>query len=167
MSNKVKIAPHGDRAILITRSFKAPRQLVFDAMSKPEMMMNWFHGAPGWTLTTCEMSLEVGSSYRWAWMSKEGHEMGMGGIVLEVDPSAMLKTTEKFDDVWYEGEATDTLQLTEENGITLMSLLVEYESAKVRDGVLAVPMESDMDVNYDRLDALLANLVRNHDMLHS
>lgn len=154
--NKVKISPHGDRAILITRSFNAPRTLVFDAMSKPEMMKHWFHGPPGWTLTTCEMKLEVGSSYRWAWTNDKGHEMGMGGTVLAVDPPSLLKTTEQFDDAWYEGEATNTLVLTEANGVTLMSLTVEYESAKARDGVLAGPMASGMDASYDRLDQYLA-----------
>lgn len=154
---KVKVVPHGERAILITRSFNAPRALVFDAMSKPEMMNHWFHGPPGWTLTTCDMDLRVGGTYRWVWTNDKGHAMGMGGTVLEVDPPSRLKTTEKFDDAWYEGEATNTLLLTEENGVTLMSLTVEYESTKARDGVLAGPMASGMDASYDRLDTYLAS----------
>ena len=154
--NKVKVTAHGDRAILITRSFNAPRELVFDAMSKPEMMKHWFHGPPGWTLTTCEMELRVGGGYRWAWTNEKGHEMGMGGTVLEVDAPSLLKTTEKFDDAWYEGEATNTLHLIEKDGVTMMSLIVEYESTKARDGVLAGPMASGMDASYDRLDTFLA-----------
>lgn len=156
MGSKVKVAARGERAILITRRFSAPRALVFDAMTRPEMMKNWFHGPPGWTLTTCEMRLEVGSTYRWAWTNEKGHEMGMGGTVLEVDPPSLLKTTEKFDDAWYEGEATNTLTFIEENGVTLMSLIVEYGSTKARDGVLAGPMASGMDASYDRLDTYLA-----------
>lgn len=153
---KVKVIAHGDRSILITRSFRAPRKLVFDAMSKPEMMKQWFHGPPGWTLTTCEMDLRIGGSYRWAWTNENGHEMGMGGRVIEITPPERLVTTEKFDDAWYEGEAVNTLVLTEENGRTLMSLTVEYGSAKARDGVLAGPMASGMDASYDRLDTFLA-----------
>ena len=155
MSNQVNVVASGEKAILITRSFKAPRNLVFDAMSKPEMMKQWFHGPPGWTLTTCEMELRVGGTYRWVWTNGKGHEMGMGGTVLEVDPPSRFKTTEKFDDAWYEGEAENTLVLTEENGVTLMSLTVEYGSTKARDGVLAGPMASGMDASYDRLDVFL------------
>lgn len=155
MNNKVNVSAHGDRAILITRSFKAPRTLVFDAMSRPEMMKNWFHGPPGWTLTTCTMDLRPGGSYRWAWTNDKGHEMGMGGTVLEVDPPSLLKTTEKFDDAWYEGDAVNTLVLTEENGATTMRLTVEYESTAARDGVLAGPMASGMEASYARLDTYL------------
>lgn len=155
MSTKVEVVPHGDRAILITRTFNAPRELVFDAMSKAEMVSQWLHGPPGWTMSTCEMDLHVGGRYRWAWTNADGREMGMGGTVLKVDPPSLLKTTERFDDAWYEGEATNTITLTKENGITLMSLVVEYESTKARDGVLAGPMASGMDASYAHLDALL------------
>lgn len=158
MANKVKVAAHGDRSILITRSFNAPRTLVFDAMSRPDMMKHWFHGPPGWTLTTCTMDLRPGGRYRWAWTNAKGQEMGMGGTVLEVDPPAMLKTTEKFDDAWYEGEAVNTLALTEENGVTTMRLTVTYESTAARDGVLAGPMASGMEVSYARLDIYLQQI---------
>lgn len=156
MSNKVKITPHGDRAILITRSFKAPRALVFDAMSKPEMVKHWLHGPPGWTMSTCKMDTHAGGTYRWIWTNADGRVMGMGGRIIEITPPERMVTTEKFDDAWYEGEATNTLILTEENGMTLMSLIVEYGSTKARDGVLASPMASGMDASYDRLDAYLS-----------
>lgn len=155
MSNKVKVAAHGDRAILITRSFKAPRKLVFEAMSKPDMVKHWLHGPPGWTMSTCRMDQHAGGTYRWVWTNTDGREMGMGGRVIEVTPPERLVTTEKFDDAWYEGEATNTLVLTEENGVTLMSLIVEYASAEARDSVLASPMSSGMDASYDRLDQYL------------
>ncbi|MFZ1686448.1 MAG: SRPBCC family protein [Flavobacteriales bacterium] len=157
MSNKVQVAPHGERAILITRSFKAPRALVFDAMSKPEMMKHWFHGPAGWTLTTCDMDLRAGGSYRWVWTNDKGHEMGMGGKIIEVAPPGRMVTTEKFDDAWYEGEALNTLVLTEEKGVTLMSLIVEYGSTAARDGVLSGPMASGMEASYARLDTYLAS----------
>jgi len=155
MSTKVEIVPHGDRAILITRTFTAPCALVFDAMSKAEMVSQWLHGPSGWTMSTCEMDLRVGGTYRWAWTNDDGRVMGMGGTVLEVDPPSHLKTTEQFDDAWYEGEATNTITLTEENGVALMSIVVEYESTKARDGVLAGPMASGLDASYDHLDNLL------------
>ena len=95
MSNKVNVIPQGDRAILITRSFTAPRTLVFDAMSKPEMMKQWFHGPPGWTLTTCEIDLRLGGKYRWVWSNDAGHSMGMGGVYKEVVPSRRTRRASK------------------------------------------------------------------------
>lgn len=158
MSNKVKVTPQGDRAILITRTFQAPRTLVFDAMSKAEMVKQWLHGPPGWTMSHCEMDLRPGGRYRWAWRNDDGREMGMGGKVLEVSPPERLVTTEQFDDAWYPGEATNTVELTEENGITTMQLTIAYESKEARDGVLAGPMTSGMDATYGHLDVLLASI---------
>ncbi|MBP8879370.1 MAG: SRPBCC family protein [Flavobacteriales bacterium] len=155
MSTKVKIVPHGDRAILITRSFRAPRELVFDAMSKPEMMKQWFHGATGWKLVVCEIDLRVGGSYRWVWRNDAGEEMGMGGVYKEVVRPERIVTTEKFDQAWYPGEAVGTMVFTEESGTTLMTLTVEYESRAARDGVVAVEMDSEMETGYARLDEFL------------
>lgn len=157
MGNKVKVASHGERAILITRSFNAPRSLVFDAMSKPDMVKHWLHGPPGWTMSTCSMDQHAGGTYRWAWTNADGREMGMDGRIIEITPPERLVTTEKFDDAWYEGEATNTLTLTEENGVTLMLLVVEYESTKARDVVLAGPMSTGLDASYDHLDNYLAS----------
>ncbi|MFZ1693156.1 MAG: SRPBCC family protein [Flavobacteriales bacterium] len=143
---------------MITRIFKAPRTLVFDAMSKVEMVSQWLHGPPGWTMSTCEMDLRPGGTYRWAWRHDDGREMGMGGTVLDVSPPDRLVTTELFDDAWYPGEATNTIELTEENGITTMRLTVTYESTEARDGVIAGPMAAGLDSSYDHLDVLLASL---------
>ena len=157
MISKVKIEVHGDRAIRITRSFKAPRELVFDAMSKPDMVKHWLHGPPGWTMSTCKMDTHAGGTYRWIWTNADGREMGMGGRIIELIPPDRMVTTERFDDAWYEGEATNTLILTEQNGVTFMSLTIEYASTKARDGVLASQMASGMDASYDRLDQYLQN----------
>ncbi|MCC6401829.1 MAG: SRPBCC family protein [Flavobacteriales bacterium] len=155
MSTKVGIVPHGDRAIRITRTFHAPRELVFDAMTRAEMMLNWFHGATGWTLVVCEIDLRVGGTYRWVWRNADGQEMGMGGVYKEIVRPERLVTTEKFDQAWYPGEAVGTIVLTEEGGMTLMTLTVEYESPTARDGVLAAEMGDEMEVGYQRLDRFL------------
>jgi uncharacterized protein YndB with AHSA1/START domain len=153
--SKLKVVASGERAIRITRPFDAPRTLVFDAMSKPEMMKQWFHGPPGWTLVVCEIDLRVGGTYRWVWRNDAGHDMGMGGVYKEVVRPERIVSTEKFDQAWYPGEAVGTLVLTEENGKTVMTLTVEYESQAARDGVLASPMESGMEAGYARLDEFL------------
>lgn len=155
MSTKVEIVPHGDRAIRITRTFHAPRALVFDAMTKADMMLNWFHGATGWTLVVCEIDLRVGGTYRWVWRNVDGQEMGMGGMYKEIVRPERLVTTEKFDQAWYPGEAVGTMVLTEEGGKTLMTLTVEYGSTTARDGVITGEMGDGMEVGYQRLDRFL------------
>lgn len=157
MSAKVKIVAHGECAIRITRSFNAPRAMVFDAMTRSEMMLNWFHGATGWTLVVCEIDLRVGGSYRWVWRNADGQEMGMGGVYKEIVRPERLVTTERFDQAWYPGEAVGTMVLSEEGEKTLMTLTVEYESTAAREGVIAVQMGDEMEVGYARLDRYLAS----------
>lgn len=120
------------------------------------MLLNWFHGAPGWTLTTCEIDLRVGGKYRWVWTNEAGHDMGMGGEYKEIKRPERIVSTEKFDQAWYAGEALSTMVFTEQGGLTLMSLTVEYESKEAREGVLAVEMDTDMEIGYQRLDMFLA-----------
>jgi uncharacterized protein YndB with AHSA1/START domain len=155
MSKKVIVTPKGDREIEIKRSFDAPRTLVFDAMSKPEMMKQWFHGPPGWTLVTCDIDLRPGGKYRWVWHNDAGHDMGMGGEYKEVVRPERIVSTEKFDQSWYPGEALGTLELTENDGTTTMMLTMQYESAEAREAVMRSPMETGLDAGYSRLDEFL------------
>lgn len=81
----------------------------------------------------------------------------MGGVYKEIVRPERLVTTEKFDQAWYPGEALGTMVLTEEDGKTLMTLTVEYESTAAREGVIAVQMGDEMEVGYARLDQYLAS----------
>ena len=152
---KVKVVPKGAREFVITRSFNAPRELVFDALSKPAMLKQWLLGPPGWTFKVCKVDLRVGGKYRYVWRNHAGQEMGMGGVYKEVVRPERIVNTELFDQAWYPGEALATLVLTEAKGTTLMTITVRYESRKTRDGVLASPMEGGLEFSYQRLDALL------------
>src|SRR5438874_543510 len=105
----------GDRAIVVTRVFDAPRSLVFDAMTKPEMLKRWLTGPPGWSLAVCEMDLRVGGAYRWVWRGPNGEEMGMGGVHREIVPPERIVNTQLFDEDWTGGEAVGTLVLTEKD----------------------------------------------------
>lgn len=152
----VDVAAHGSRAIVITRIFRAPRTLVFDALSKPAMVRQWLHGPPGWKLTVCRIDPRVGGRYRYEWRNADGSVMGISGMYKEVKRPDRIVNTERFDHAWYPGEALLTMELTEEGGSTLMRLTMLYESSAARDGVLASPMESGLEFSYQRLDALLA-----------
>ena len=159
-AHKVKVAASGERELVISRSFNAPRQLVWDAHTKPELVKRWLFGPDDWTLAVCDIDLRVGSKYRYVWKHANGHEMGMGGVYREIRAPERIVQTEKFDDAWYPGEAVGTLVLTEKSGVTTLTQTMQYESREARDAVVRSPMESGLSMGYDRLDKVLGSLAQ-------
>jgi uncharacterized protein YndB with AHSA1/START domain len=154
----LKITTPNDRAIAMTRVFNAPRALVFDALTKPELVKRWLLGPPGWSMPVCEIDLRVGGTYRYVWRrDADGTDMGMGGVFREIVPPERLVATEKFDDAWYPGEALVTHALLEREGRTSLTLTILYESREARDGVLESGMEEGVTASYDRLEDILAS----------
>jgi uncharacterized protein YndB with AHSA1/START domain len=155
--HKLKVEARGDREIVMTRSFDAPRALVFDALTKPELMKRWFGAMDGWELAVCEVDLRVGGAYRYQWRGPEGAQMGMRGVFREVKKPERLVNTEKFDESWYPGEAVESVTLTEKGGKTTLTSVIRYDSADARNAVLKSPMEQGVAAGYDKLDELLAS----------
>jgi uncharacterized protein YndB with AHSA1/START domain len=153
--NTLKVEARGDREIVMTRSFDAPRKLVFDALTKPELLKRWFGAIEGWQLVECEVDLRVGGQYRYLWRGPDGAQMGMRGVFREVVPPERIVNTEKFDEAWYPGEAVGTATLVEKGGKTTLTMVVRYESREARDGVLKSPMEQGAAAGYDMLDTFL------------
>lgn len=153
-TRSLTITAHGDREIVMTRIFNAPRQLVFDAHTKPELVQRWLLGPDGWTMPICEIDARAGGSYRWVW-KKNDVEMGVRGTFREVTPPSRIVHTEKFDEAWYPGEAVITTDFREQNGKTTMTVTMQYVSREARDAVLKSPMESGVARSYDRLEELL------------
>jgi uncharacterized protein YndB with AHSA1/START domain len=159
MSNRLHIAGQGDREIVYTRGFDAPRAKVWRALTEPELLKRWLGSMPNWTFPLCEVDLRVGGKYRYEWRNTvTGATMGMGGKFLEITAPERLVATELFDEAWYPGEAIDTQVLTEKNGKTTLTLTVRYASKEARDGVLAGPASSGLESGYNLMDALLAGL---------
>ena len=156
-SGTLKLTTRGDREIVMTRVFDAPRSLVFEAFTKPELVRQWLLGPEGWSMPVCEIDLRVGGKYRYVWRHVKGHEMGMGGVFREIVPPERIVSTEKFDESWYPGEAVGTVVLTEQGGKTTLTQTVEYQSREAREAVLKSPMESGVAAGYDRLAELLAS----------
>jgi uncharacterized protein YndB with AHSA1/START domain len=157
MKNPLKIAPSGDRDLVITRVFDAPRRLVYDAHTKPELVRQWLLGPPGWTMPVCEMDVRVGGKYRWVWKSeRDGTTMGMGGVYREVNAPERIVSTEKFDEAWYPGESLNTLVLVEQGGRTTLTQTMRYESREAREAVVKSGMEKGVAASYDRLEDVLA-----------
>jgi uncharacterized protein YndB with AHSA1/START domain len=155
--NTLKVTTPSDREIALIRVFNAPRNLVFEALTKPELVKRWLGVFGGWTLDVCEIDLKVGGTYRYVWRHAEGKEMGMGGVYREIVPGQRIVQTERFDQSWYEGDAVETVQLEEKDGKTTMTTRVVYASKEVRDGVLKSPMEKGIAAGYDALDQVLAS----------
>jgi uncharacterized protein YndB with AHSA1/START domain len=155
----LKLTTRGDREIVLTRVFDAPRTLVFEAFTKPALVRRWLLGPPGWSMPVCEIDLRVGGAYRYVWRhTANGNEMGMGGIYREIVAPERLVATERFDEAWYPGEAVGTLVLVEQGGKTTLTQTILYESRETRDAVLKTPMEQGVAASYDRLAELVASL---------
>lgn len=155
-SGKVTVRSSGERELVISRAFNAPKELVFKAHTECAYLKRWMFGPDGWSLAVCEIDLKVGGRYRWIW-KKDEIEMGAGGEYREISRPDRIVCTEQFDDPWYPGEAISTVTFVEEDGITTLTNTMRYASAEARDTVLQSPMEEGLSLGYDRLEALLTD----------
>lgn len=153
------ITTPSDREIVMTRTFDASRQLVFDAYTRPALVRRWLLGPPGWTMPVCEIDLRVGGRYRYVWRKAGGIAMGMGGVYREIVVPARLVATEVFDQAWYPGEAIGTVRFVEQHGRTTLSISMRYDSLATRDAVLKIPMEEGVGAGFNRLAELLTESV--------
>ena len=149
----LKVTTPGDREIVMTRVFDAPRNMVFDAFSKPELLKRWF-GPRGWSLTVCEVDLKVGGGFRFVMRGPDGKEMGMRGVYREIVAPERSVHMESYDD--YPGESQVTAVFVEEEGKTTLTATVLYPSREVRDIVIQTGMEHGAAESYDKLAELLA-----------
>jgi uncharacterized protein YndB with AHSA1/START domain len=154
----LEVTTPSEREIAMTRVFDAPRNLVFDAWTKPELLEQWLGVRAGWSMVVCEVDLKVGGAYRFVWRGPDGTEMGMGGVYREIVRPERLVATEVFDDPWYPGEALDTTVFVEQDGKTTLTTTVLYESEEARDAVLESGMERGVAESYDNLAELLEGL---------
>ncbi|MGH7543714.1 MAG: SRPBCC family protein [Gemmatimonadota bacterium] len=159
-TGSLEVTTPTDREIRVTRVFDAPRSLVFDALIRPELLKQWFFGPDGWSLAVCEIDTRVGGTYRYVWRrDSDGTEMGMSGVILEIEPPERFVGTERFDEPWYPGEAVGTIVLVEKDSKTTLTNTIRYESKEARDAVLRSPAKDGMAVGYDRLAGVLASLL--------
>jgi uncharacterized protein YndB with AHSA1/START domain len=149
----LRVTTPTDREIVLTRVFDAPRRLVFDAFTKPELLQRWF-GPRGWSLVVCEVDLKVGGAFRFVLRSPDGTDMGMRGVYREIVPPERSVHVESFDD--FPGESLVTTVLVEHGGKTTLTATVFYPSQEVRDAVIKSGMEHGAAESYDTLAELLA-----------
>lgn len=156
---KVTVVARGDRELVISREFKATRDLVFQAYTECKYLKHWLSGLDGWSLDVCDIDLKVGGKYRWVWRKESQNiQMGAGGEHREIVPNERIVATEQFDDPWYEGEALSMVEFNETDGVTRLTNTMQYSSKEARDGVLASPMAEGLEISYDRLENMLSDM---------
>jgi uncharacterized protein YndB with AHSA1/START domain len=152
------ITTPSDREIVMTRVFRAPRRLVFDAWTKPELVKRWLLGPPGWEMPVCEIDLRVGGAYRFEWLGQDGTVMGMGGIYREIVIPERIVNTQLFDEDWTGGETLGTLLFVEHDGKTTLTNKVLYSSREARDATLRTNMADGVEAGYARLDEIFRSM---------
>jgi uncharacterized protein YndB with AHSA1/START domain len=145
-----------DDQILITREFAAPRHLVYKAWTTPELVKQWWSGQRG-KVTSVEIDLRVGGRWRYVMVANEGFEVGFHGEYREIVPNERLVSTEVFEG-FPDGEALDTLTLTEEDGRTTLTILVQHQSREHRDAHIDSGMEGGMQEAMDLLEQVAVSL---------
>jgi uncharacterized protein YndB with AHSA1/START domain len=145
-----------NREILIQRTFDAPRRLVFEALTKPEHVAQWY-GPRYLKLQVCEIDFRVGGRWRYVLRDPEGNEHGFSGEYREIVPPERVVTTEGYE-AMPGHEYVATLTLDEQDGKTTLRSHLVYQSPEDRDGHIQSGMEPGMRETYDRLAELLATL---------
>jgi uncharacterized protein YndB with AHSA1/START domain len=156
-SGTARVTLPTDEQILITREFDAPKHLVYEAWTTPELVKRWWNAKRG-EVTIAEIDLRVGGKWRYV-MVADGHEVGFHGEYREIVPNERIVSTEVYEGVPDPGEGTlNTLTLTEVDGRTTLTVLVEAPSKEVRDAIIDSGMEAGMQDAMDLLEEVAISL---------
>lgn len=150
----------GDTQILITRAFHAPKHLVYQAWTTPELIKRWWSGDRG-EVTSVEVDLRVGGTWRYVMVADGGFEVGFHGEYREVLENERLVGTEVFEGM-PDGYAVVTTTFTEQDGRTMLTSLIEHQNREHRDAHIDSGMEGGMQEAMDHLEEIAAALARAH-----
>jgi uncharacterized protein YndB with AHSA1/START domain len=148
-----------DEQILITREFDAPRHLVWQAWTTPELVKRWWTARRG-EATVLEIDLRVGGKWRYVMVTPDGFEVGFHGEYREIVPHERIVSTEAYEGIPDPDEhaSLNTLTLTETDGRTTLTLLVQHASKADRDAQIASGMESGLQDALDLLEEIAVSL---------
>lgn len=167
---KAEISLEGDRGIVISRVFRAPPRLVFEAWTKPELVKRWWAPAKlGVTFLQCDGEVRVGGRYRYVLQAPGTPPNAFSGRYTEISPPSRLVYTMAFEPV-VDLQAPPPIIADSESALITVSfdpvgdrtLLTErstYPTREIRDQVLASGMEVGMQETWSALDALVVGLV--------
>jgi uncharacterized protein YndB with AHSA1/START domain len=151
-----------DEQILITREFDAPKHLVYKAWTTPELVRRWWSARRG-EMTVAEIDLRVGGTWRYAMIAEGGFEVAFHGVFRELVPNERIVSTEVYEGLPEgldpeEEAALNTLTLTEVDGRTTLTVLVEHRNKEGRDGHINSGMEGGMQEAMDLLEEVAVSL---------
>jgi uncharacterized protein YndB with AHSA1/START domain len=155
-NGEVRITTPTERETMLTRVFDAPRNLVFDALTKADLLKRWY-GLPGWSMVVCEVDFRVGGAFRFVSRRENGKDVGQRGVYREIVPPERIVNTEWWED-WNPGECLVTTVLIEQGGKTTLTSTTLYPSQGVRDTILNSGLKPGASALYDKLAELLASL---------
>lgn len=163
LNTTAQVSTPSDSTVRVTRDFKAPRTLVWQAHTDPRLVTRWMLGPPGWSMPVCEMDVRPGGKYRWRWRSDaNGAEFGFFGEFREVDAPGHMVHAEYFDPGDVGGSmpvnnpAIITTSFTEKNGITTLVTVMDFGTKELRDAAVSTGMTDGMEQGYQRLDKMFA-----------
>jgi uncharacterized protein YndB with AHSA1/START domain len=145
-----------DEQILITREFDAPKHLVYRAWTTPELVKRWWHANRG-QATVAEIDLRVGGTWRYVMVTDDGFEAAFHGEYREIVPDERIVSTEVFEGM-PDAEALNTLTLSEVDGRTTLTILVQHASKEHRDAHIDSGMEAGLQDALDLLEQVAVSL---------
>jgi len=161
-SGTASVTLPADDQILITREFDAPRRLVWEAWTTPELVKRWWNARRG-EVTVAEIDLRVDGRWRYVMTANDGTEVAFHGEFREIVPTERIVSTEVFEGLPEgldpeEHASLNTATFTEADGRTMLAILVQYVSKTDRDAVIASGMEAGLQDALDLLEEVAASL---------
>ena len=158
-SGTAKVTLPTDEEILITREFDAPKHLVYKAWTTPELVKRWWHGNRG-EATVAEIDLRVGGAWRYVMVTADGVEVAFHGEYREIVPNERIVSTEVYEGIpdAEEHAVLNILTLTEVDGRTTLTILVEHPTQEGRDAHINSGMEAGMQDALDLLEQVAVSL---------
>ena len=150
--HQLEVTTPADCEIVMTRVFDAPRELVFDAFTKPEIVKRWLLAPEGWSLAVCDIDLRVGGAFRYVWRNgADGQEFVVSGVYTEITRPARVVHTEQVDDPACPGKSLETWTFDERDGVTTFTMTLVYDSIEACNRALESGMEQGNAACYERL----------------
>ena len=158
-SGSAKLTFPSDTQIVITRGFAVPKHLVYRAVTEPELIKRWWNAKRG-EVTICEVDLREGGQWRYVMETPDGIEVAFHGEYREIVPNERVVTTEAFEgapdpDV---NATLNTMTLTEDGGITTITVTIDCPNRFVRDAIVESGMEAGLQDAYDLLEEVAVSL---------
>jgi uncharacterized protein YndB with AHSA1/START domain len=144
-----------DLEIVTTREFDAPLALVFDVLTKPEHVRNWFAPFED-EVTECSIDLRVGGDYHIVSLTPDGTECSFRGTYLEIEAPTRTVATWLFEG-WPDADAVETVDLEETDGVTKLTMTLAFRDQAGRNHMTRHDGQED---SFDKLEDYLNRLLR-------